>query len=53
MLPPTTPMTVFFSERLLASKIGKSTQASCVVMLIGRVSVRSVMAHTQYDTRAR
>ena len=34
MLPPTMPMTVFFSDRLFASKIGKSTQASFVVMLI-------------------
>src|SRR4051794_20564231 len=33
MLPPTMPSTVFFSDRLLASKIGKSTHASRVVML--------------------
>src|SRR5688500_2916447 len=37
MLPPTMPRTVFFSDRVLALKMGKSTDASCVAMLTTEV----------------
>ena len=48
MLPPTSPMTVFFSDRLLASKIGKSTQASFASM---RTTGWPLLGgHTQYAT---
>ena len=43
--PPARPSTAFFSERVLASKIGKSTAALSMSML--------TMAQTQYATRER
>ncbi len=52
-LPPTRPTTVFFSDRLLASKIGKSTQASLVTMPIGLLGFAVLSLLTLTPSRRR
>ena len=47
MRPPARPSTAFFSERVLASKMGKSTAAPSMSMLTIAVP------QTQYATRER
>ncbi|SKZ57265.1 Uncharacterised protein [Mycobacteroides abscessus subsp. abscessus] len=55
--PPAAPSTDFLSDRVLASKMGKSTQASQVstrtASFLISGSLELVTTHTQYGTRAR
>ena len=52
ILPPARPSTAFFSDRVFASKIGKSTAASRMSML-GTSMLTTAALYTQYATRER
>ena len=55
--PPADPSTAFLSDRDLASKIGKSTQASTQSMDtppgVGTAELMGYISYTQYGTRER